>query len=813
MSYIIRSLCLAALLSLIFAASVLAQPGTQGIDYDSWERTASRAEEAIDAGRASTIALEQLRNQLVEWRQRFSSAQGTNSELIQTVRNQLDSLGSAPEDGNEAAEIAAQRTELNTRLANLQAPAKSAEVAHSRANGLISAIDSIIQERQTQELLSLGPSPLNPAHWPAGATALFDNAKSVRDEVATAWENPAQKSRTKENLPVAALLALFGVVMVAGARRWSDRLMRRVLDRSGTTHGWLASVGISLGDLFLPFLGVVVLVEATYMTELVGLRGDLLLSEIIPAVFFFLAARWLVWRIFPRDEDYVLPLMLTDAERLTGRRYGALLGFVIAAFYYLESVSRINQWTPEAANVVLFPVLVIAALLLFRLARLLLAHCLAVARDADTDETFRNRLARLMARMLMALAIVAPALGALGYFDLAKAMMLPSLLSLLLLGGLLVLQRLSTEIYVLVVGNREDAETSLVPVLAGFFLVLLSLPLFALAWGARVAQLTDLWIRFVDGIYLGNVRISPTIFLTLAIVFVVGYFLTRLLQGTLRNTVLPKTRIDTGGRNALVSGVGYIGIFLSAIIAITSAGIDLSSLAIVAGALSVGIGFGLQNIVSNFVSGIILLIERPISEGDWIEVGGQHGVVRSISVRSTRIETFDRTDMIVPNADFVSGTVTNYTRGNTVGRVIVPVGVAYGTDTRKVEKILQEVGEAHPMVLMNPPPYVVFQGFGASSMDFEIRAILRDVNWILNVKSDMNHEIARRFAEEGVEIPYAQRDIWIRNPEALSGAGSRADDPRPAPEASPEPDEVTEPPAKQHITADDLDADGNDGDT
>jgi potassium efflux system protein len=406
----------------------------------------------------------------------------------------------------------------------------------------------------------------------------------------------------------------------------------------------------------------------------------------------------------------------------------------------------------------------LASLVLYRFAGHLRA---APTEDGARATNVTSVLARITGRLLRFTSFVAPVLALIGFTNLSIVFVFPMIATIGLIYAIFIVQELLIEIYKTIAGGAQTAADGLLPVLINFSVVMASMPVFALIWGARVANLTEIWTQFKDGISIGGTQISPLDFMTFVMVFTIGYGATRLIQSALKGTVLPKTKLDLGAQNAIVSGFGYVGVFLAAMAAISSTGLDLSSLAIVAGALSVGIGFGLQNIVSNFVSGIILLIERPVSQGDWIEVGGKMGYVRDISVRSTRIETFDRTDVIIPNADLVSGVVTNWTRGNTVGRLIVPVGVAYGTDTRKVEQILAEIASNQSMIVLNPPPSVVFQGFGADSLDFEIRAILHDVNYMNVVKSEINHQIAERFVQEGIEIPFAQRDIYIKNIDEL----------------------------------------------
>lgn len=819
MTFMMR--CLLLTIALVFgagAATIMqpaaaeAQMARSGPDYEAWQRLADRADRVIDMGRASTAALEALREQLVEWRQTFVAAQNVNSNAINTVTSQLNALGPPPEDGDEPADVARSRAELNERLTQLRAPRRAAELEQSRAEGLIRGIDAIIRERQTEKLFELGPSPINPGNWADGWTALSGTSQRVISETNASWDNTLQREEFKQRSPVAALLLIIGAILIFRGRHWSKRAYNWAMTEDAGPLRWLGAFGLSLGAVFLPFLGVYAIVEAAFATGLVGLRGGQILSSALWPAFAFLLAAWLAARIFPARDARSLPLNLDRGQRYAGRFYGASLALVAALYYFLSGVAETSSWSIAGIHVILFPFMAVAGLLLIALARLLKIHCHNEYRDAGED-TFLSSGAKFLAFALAAVGLVAPLLAAVGYFELATFLLFPTLLSLQILAAIVVLHRLIVEIYVAVTKDREGAVDSLIPIMIGTTLVLLSLPFFALAWGTRPAELRELWEAVMQGFDIAGVKLSPQVLLTFFIVFGIGYTATRLLQGSLRNSILPKTKMDQGGRTAVIAGTGYIGIFITALVAITSAGIDLSSVAIVAGALSVGIGFGLQTIVSNFVSGIILLVERPISEGDWIEVNGVHGTVRSISVRSTRIETFDRSDIIVPNADFITGSVTNYTRTNNIGRLVMKIGVAYGTDTRRVEEILLEIANAHPLALADPAPSVVFQGFGDSSLDFDLRIILRDVSWIMMVKSELNHQIAQRFNQEGIEIPFPQRDLWLRNSQLLSPAGPTDDKPD-AGSAPDQPAREADPRTDDHHRAETADADaaGDGGD-
>lgn len=286
-------------------------------------------------------------------------------------------------------------------------------------------------------------------------------------------------------------------------------------------------------------------------------------------------------------------------------------------------------------------------------------------------------------------------------------------------------------------------------------------------WGYNAAGWTMLAQLITDGFEIGDYKIVP---LKLAIAIAVFSLLITFVRWFKQETLpgwVNRSRLSRGAREAVISISGYVGITLAAIFGLSLAGFNFTNIAIVAGALSVGIGFGLQNIVNNFISGIILLFERPIRTGDWIVVGSTEGYVRKISIRSTQIETFDRADVIVPNSELISNQVTNWMLHDPWGRVIISIGVAYGSDVEKVREILLKAANENEIVIKDgmrvTPPKVLFREFGDSSLNFELRCFIRNIDRRLDTSSDLNFAIEKALREANIEIPFPQRDLHIRS--------------------------------------------------
>jgi small-conductance mechanosensitive channel len=263
---------------------------------------------------------------------------------------------------------------------------------------------------------------------------------------------------------------------------------------------------------------------------------------------------------------------------------------------------------------------------------------------------------------------------------------------------------------------------------------------------------------------INRTPITPSSILMFLMVIAIFALVSRALQRVLRAQLFSRMRIDEGIQYTLTRISHYLLMVVGAVVAFQFIGIDLTGLAIILGFLSVGIGFGLQNITSNFVAGLILLLERPIKLGDRVLIGDEEGDVVEINMRSTTIRTLNNIAVIVPNSEFVSSRLENWSYGDQKVRVDIDVGVAYGSDLDSVIRSLNEVAAAHPEVLRNPPPDVLHMGFADSNLKMRLRVWLQHPQRRLEVRSDINCAIGRKFHDNGVVIPFPQRDVHVRSP-------------------------------------------------
>ena len=269
------------------------------------------------------------------------------------------------------------------------------------------------------------------------------------------------------------------------------------------------------------------------------------------------------------------------------------------------------------------------------------------------------------------------------------------------------------------------------------------------------------------GFQIGRTSIVPSALLLGLIWFFLLITFTRYIKKKLEDDWLPMSHLDSGVRVSVATLFGYITFIIAAMVGLSVAGLDLSKLAIVAGALSVGIGFGLQNVFNNFVSGLILLFERPVRVGDYIKVGATEGFVRHIRIRATEIETWDKTVIIVPNSELISNRVENLTYGNTYGRVLMNVVASESNDPLKVTEVLQQIVRGSKRLIQEGEafgiggPFVSFKDFSAGMLSFEIGGYVRNVHDRGGVASELRYAILARFADEGIQLPSARQQLEL----------------------------------------------------
>ncbi|MFC0284660.1 DUF3772 domain-containing protein [Camelimonas abortus] len=745
------------------------------------------ASESSQRARAQLAAIEgalarrnHTRAQLDELRERLAAVtadlQQTLAPLTQraaAAKALLDQLGPKPDekkDGPETPEAAAERESRLRAHSELAETVKVGNALLLHASQLSEAVNSERRSTITHALFDRAWSILSPQLWMWVAGALPDNLRAL-GALGGAWlETARARYADGRLLPFGLSLAAFGVVWLA--RRLALRRLRARSARQ-TKPGPLrrAAVGLlsAAGDVaavalccWLLYLGV----EGSNLAP--GPLEELLQAAMAAVVILALAWRLLAallapaapqWRVIDAPDHVATAaaryLFIAAALVLAGRLADTLLG-VIGADHATVAATR----GVGAAAVALT---LVAMLRRIRDAAACDEHGLGPYVPPDSAVPGMWRLAGWAVASLTLLAAAA------GYVALATFITEQSMWTLLLFGVTKLLlpvidhgvgglfadnSRLSVAMQT-AVGVRKRSLNQIAVALAGALrlAVIVTAALLALApLGVDSGDFAVSLRNLTFGLSVAGLNISPGNILTGAALLGAGVLLTRAFQGWLRARFLPTTSLDAGLRNSITTAAGYLGFFIAIAATLAHFGLSLDRIAIVAGALSVGIGFGLQSIVNNFVSGLILLWDRSISVGDWIVVGSEQGHVKRISIRATEIQTFERASIIVPNSTLVSGTVKNWLRNNRTGRISITVQVGYQQDPEAVSRLLLDCARAHPDVLREPAPSVLFTGFTATTQDFELRCFC-DVESMSRIRSELNYRLFRALTDAGVYAP------------------------------------------------------------
>lgn len=680
------------------------------------------------------------------------------------TQSQLDALGPAPAAGQprEAAAVTESRRQLAVRLQSAQDSAKQAELALTRIIALQDEVADEARRQFTRQLLYRGVSPFNPDFWRSGFDDIAAIAPQVTEIPARWWmEDQGRRPGQSTVMQIVIVIAVAGILLIP-TQRWLSRHygIQADVENPSPVRRTIAAFTVLLRYTAMP-LAVLwaaygVLLGNDWLSGLVGGMVLMLMQAVSIALLAYglaqatLAPGQPAWALIPLPEP--------ERAKLLRRTTVIAVGMILLAV--LVAPSRVPDFGFAGRN------MVIAAVALF----------LFVANLAFSDPWLWRALPdgwrplRLLTGLIFGLNLIALVALLLGYYG-AAAFLSYGLLGSALTLGAYALVRIAVRDGLANLAESPDSRfriwrqslglsgplstTShlLLGLLADILLFVLLVAGLAVSWGVGRATLISYTLELFYGVTIGPVTISLGNILAAVVVLVIGVGITRLLSGGLNTRLEQQSGIDPGVRNSMVTGLTYAGYLLALVAGVGVVGLDLSNLAIIAGALSVGIGFGLQNIVNNFVSGLILLIERPVKVGDWVVVGNREGYVRRINVRSTEIETFPRASVIIPNSELISQSVMNWTHRNRLGRIDIQLRLSYNADLDTARDVMMKCLTEHPDILSMPAPTVIFREFEAGTLLFALRGHISDVEKRHVIESDLRYAIHKAL-KESVGLPY-----------------------------------------------------------
>jgi potassium efflux system protein len=748
---------------------------------DEWRQTLDTSERALGFRVISDTTLTDLRA-------RATSIQDGVRQLVATIEPRLNE---ATERAAELAptgdastspsdDVKLERAKLLAEIAARQGVIQQSKLINVRAQQSLDAISDRRRTIFTDSVLERSASLMNPSVWVEVAAAVPFAAGNLGEMV----------SRWFDVLTAEPVRALFGCAIAAvvlmsfflsPGRRWQARWIKRnaVVDDPSALRKTGSAAAIVLAGTVIPGISLLVLYQT--LMALGVLPSDV--GGIIRAMFFgatfafffsslssaVLAPGRPSWRLVDLDDraaDRIVPLAV-------------LLGTIAAVGLLLDATNNAIGASAEL-SILAQGVIALAKAFMF-MAVLRLAAGNAADEDEEGSPEVQKRSAWRLLIPLGWLVSIASVLGSLGgYVAFGRFVAGEMIVVATVLMSHVLLSQFADALIASAfafhggvgrflrqtAGLGGGAVRQMAALLSGFVqlaLVCLAAFMVLATWGIRSDDVLGSMSSAFFGVSVGEFTVSPSAILGAIAVLIVGMAATRAIQNWLDGRFLPQTNLDVGVRSSIRTGVGYAGVILAVIVALSYIGLNLQNIAIVAGALSVGIGFGLQSIINNFVSGLILLVERPIKVGDRIEVGARMGVVRNINVRATEIETYDNVSVIVPNADLISGQVVNWMHGSYSARLSVMVGTSYDADPDRVIAILLEIVAEHPRALKSPGPFAILGNFGASALEFTVFFHVGNIGVDAGVANDVRLAILKRFRREGIEIPYAQQDLRLRD--------------------------------------------------